>query len=164
MKSIFCFLALLNLLYGQDYEVSIDYPFLVSDQYTKILDIKEDWSSNLWVTFADGTVRVYDPAFGSFSAIKYPYKVESMHFYWNNFIYTFNNGTAISSSLLFQLTVSNNSTAVSCHDLNNYSLLSRYQLNESIIYKIGYSLQDPSGRISPYVIVFCAHSLLLLFK
>lgn len=72
---LFYVIALLSCCNGQNYQASLNFPFLVTNSLTNILSITLNAQSNYWVALSDGTVRKYDPTFSSYEIIPYPFTI-----------------------------------------------------------------------------------------
>lgn len=113
---------------------------------------------------ADQTVRKYDPTFSNYTIIPYSEKPELIKYYGTQGLpFWLSGGGFFYSSSFFQLIIFNHSTAISFHSTNNYSLLSSYQLNDTIIFTDGNSFQHPTGKITPYLTAICKNSIKFIY-
>lgn len=155
---------ILYLLNAQKYQVSVDFPFLVANSLTNVLNITTDLNNNFWVLLADATVRVYDPTFTTYTVIPSSEKPELLiNCGISNLPFGLSNGTSFWSTSGFQLAIFNNSTAINLHNSNNYSIISSYQLNDTIMLADGNSFQYYLSKVTPYVAVICKHSMKFIY-
>lgn len=71
LKCLLLSFLLIHLIQSLGYSVSLDYPFLLTNQNLNIVYVNLDFNNNIYSVFSDGSVRKYLPDLSSYINLAY---------------------------------------------------------------------------------------------
>lgn len=139
----------------QNYLVSLNNPFLLSNNNASINTIDPDLQNNFYVGFADGQARRYTTTFSSYINLTVPEPVNQFSGWsltLNNL--RLNNGTIFTMNSNYMLTISNVFSTVRIYDYSTFIQIDSYSITDKILDQRGFPIQV-SGNIYPFQMLMC---------
>jgi len=115
-----CFMVILLQVTSLNYMVSLNNPFLLSNNNASILTIDCDYSGSFYAGFDDGQARRYSVNLLTYQNMSVPEPVEQFKIWLLNLnSITLSNGTVFSMSYTVVVTLSNNFTTIRTYNFTN---------------------------------------------